>query len=350
MIGIILTIEPLVSRVDVVKNGVVQKDAAAVETNPEDALACAYKWRRENTSKHLDFITAYVPFTGDAFSGPIRVNDSVMEKLDALCLQAPAHIPSTCAAIRAAQTVLPPGTPVILVSGTAFFARLPRRESAYGLPPDLMHRLRLQRTGYHGLFHEAAYHHARRCFRSAEGQTPMRILSLCLDSKPELAAIFNGRPVMVTGGATPLEGLPGETTCGEIDASLALTLVEKAGMGPQHIGTLLAQESGLKGLTGRTCTFPDLFRSKTPESLAAREIFCYRLLLACGAGIAALSGVEGIAFSGRYAGLANEIGTDLVEKLERAMRNQQTPLRWTVFKESIAKLIADKAQAALRIA
>jgi len=41
---------------------------------------------------------------------------------------------------------------------------------------------------------------------------PARILSICLDAQPEIAAVLGRRPITVTGGATPLEGLPGETT------------------------------------------------------------------------------------------------------------------------------------------
>jgi len=347
MNGVVLTPSPLAPRAELVKDGIPQACIVANDADLEVLMAGVRRHAAETFSAGLDFLAVHAPFGGDAFSGPVRIDDNVVSLLAGLSSEAPAHVPATLAAIRAARKTFPE-TPAILVSETAFFATLPRRERAYGLDADLMQQLRLRRTGYHGIFHEAAYRHARRALRSPRRGGPVRVLSICLEPKPEIAAVANGRPMTVTGGSTPLEGLPGETSCGDIDASLALTFLEKAGLGPQQIGHVLARESGLRGLTGRTATFPEILRSEAPECAAAREIFQYRLLLACGAGLAALSGVDGIVFSGRYAELADDVAPPLVGQLHRAMRNAGPPPKWIVFGECLQKLIADQAASALR--
>ena len=63
---------------------------------------------------------------------------------------------------------------------------------------------------------------------------------------------------MVTSGATPLEGLPGHTTCGELDPSIVLTLADKLHWGPEQINGVLTMESGLLGLTGSPMTMASL--------------------------------------------------------------------------------------------
>ena len=74
-----------------------------------------------------------------------------------------------------------------------------------------------------------------------------RIISICLEPQPEVAAVKGLRALMVTSGATPLEGIPGHTTCGQIDPSIVLTLSESAGWGPEKINTELTKQSGLLG-------------------------------------------------------------------------------------------------------
>jgi len=346
MNGIVLMPSPT-ARAELVTDGVPRACCVAGDGNLKSLMTHARRHAGETFGAGPAFLAVHAPFGGDAFSGPARIDQNVLSILDDLSAQAPAHVPATLAAARAALEFFPE-TPAILVSETAFFVRLPRRESAYGLNADLMRRLHLRRTGYHGIFHEASYGHARRVLRSPRRGGPVRVLSICLELKPEVAAVANGRPVMVTGGATPLEGLPGETSCGEIDAALPLALMEHAGLGPQEIGHILARGSGLRGLTGRAMTFPEVFRCEAPECAAARDFFHYRLLLACGAGLAALSGLDGIVFSGRYAKLGAEIGPSLIGQLHRAMRSAGPPPKWIVFADCLAKLIADQALRALR--
>jgi acetate kinase len=93
--------------------------------------------------------------------------------------------------------------------------------------------LALRRWGYHGLFHEAASMEAGRAWRKRGFDQPARILSICLEAQPEIAAVLGRRPITVTSGATPLEGLPGETNSGEIDPAVALALAGEAGLGPR---------------------------------------------------------------------------------------------------------------------
>lgn len=234
------------------------------------------------------------------------------------------------------------GAPVVLVFETAFFTALPERERSYGLDAELMHSMGLRRYGFHGIFHEGACREMARRAREAGGRTPQRLLSIVLEPKPEVAAVFGNRPLTVTSGATPLEGIPSETSCGELDPGIILALSREKGWGPEQINSALTRESGLLGLVGRRITFDELFSSDAADLAEARAVIRYRLLLACGAGIAAMSGLDGIVFSGRYADSGPQLGPWLTARI-RLKGDSPTPARWECFRTPLSRLVADAA-------
>jgi len=184
-----------------------------------------------------DFIAIRSPLGVPRMGGAVPITDAVVAEIGKLIPSAPLHLPQVLAAIAEAGATWPK-VPLFLVSDTAFFAGLPVRERTYGLDPTLAARFGERRSGYHGLFHEAACRFVRKTLHSPG---PHRIISICLEPKPEAAAVLNGRPVMVTGGATPIEGLPGETVCGDIDPSIVLILAEKLDCGPERINDILTR-------------------------------------------------------------------------------------------------------------
>ncbi len=312
-------------------------------------------------------VAVRVPFGGNDFSAPTPATPAVLARLAALAYGAPLHIPATLALVRAAGEAFP-GIPFILAFETAFFATLPAREYLYGLDPALAKDLRIRRFGYHGLYHAAACRGAARDFvawqreraasdsassrparlgrRTAEQRTPPLIISICLEPRPEIAAVIGSRPVTVTSGATPLEGLPGQTSCGEIDPSIVLSLNKELNWGPEEINAVLTEESGFVGLVGRHVTLNEVFTSDAADVTLAREVMRYRILLACGSAVAALGGVDAIVFSGRYARLGEALGPWLAERLTFPAAPRTAPIRLVTFTETLDRIIADAAAVA----
>lgn len=288
---------------------------------------------------HPDAVALYTPWAGLELPLAAPVGDEVLRKLHAAAGRAPLHVPALLSAIEAVAAECP-GAPTAVVCGSPFFAAMPAAERAYAVGADLRERLGLERTGHHGLFHLAA--------GDLASATPgaARVLSICMEPCPEAVALDAGRPAMVTGGATPLEGLPGQTTCGEIDPGMILILAQEQKMGPEEIGQHLTRESGLKGLVGRRTDFSELFASRGPELRAAREIFLYRLLQAAGSAMALMGGLDAFVFSGRHFGAGRVIGPCLAEQLRRL---PSAPAPRTLFVEdALDDLVAAKAVAALR--
>lgn len=287
-----------------------------------------------------------IPFGGTLFTRPVPLDREIIAALETLAPLAPLHLP---AIIELLGVLLDEyaAHPAILVFETAFFAALPQREASYALNAELMETRALRRFGHHGLFHQAACAHARRLRKTGNAAAAPRLLSICLDRQPELAAVIRDRPVMVTGGLTPLEGLPGQTTCGELDPGIVISLSDKMKWGPERIDAVLTRESGLLGLTGERTTLDELLTSERYEGSPGREVMKYRLLLACGAGIAAMGGLSHIVFSGRYAGIGETIGPELISKLTAKKQTAPEQIQWHCFRSPLERIVADHAMRTL---
>lgn len=234
---------------------------------------------------------------------------------------------------------------MVLFFETAFFSRLPRRESTYGIDRDVSESLALRRHGYHGIYHEAACAYAAR-----ERNTPPRagrVLSICLEPHPEIAAVLGNHPIMCTSGATPLEGLPGHTSCGELDPSIVLMLARKMKWGPEQINTVLTQQSGLLGLAGCPVMLDDIFAPEAVDMELARAVLESRILSACGAGMAAMGGVDSIVFSGRFVQVGQILGPRIATRLTFRGGNEHRPPQWLCFTESLDRVLAERTEIAL---
>jgi len=293
------------------------------------------------SSDRPEALAVRINYGGKEFRGPAIADAHVIDKLKGLIPQAPLHLPTVLSFLESCHRVFPE-LPVVLFFETAFFSRLPRRESTYGIDKELSESMALRRYGYHGIYHEAACAHATR-----ERKGPPRAgraLSICLEPHPEIAAVLGTRAIMCTSGATPMEGLPGHTSCGELDPSIVLMLARKLKWGPEQINGVLTQQSGLLGLAGNPVMLDDLFAPEAADLKLARSVFESRILSACGAGMAAMGGVDTIVFSGRFAQVGEILGPWLVARLTFRGGNERQPPEWICFTESLDRVLAERAE------
>jgi acetate kinase len=102
-------------------------------------------------------------------------------------------------------------------------------------------------------------------------------------------------------GFTPLEGLVMGTRSGDVDPGLLLYLQRHAGLGVEALDRLLQDDSGLRGLTGRTGDYAELEQlASTGDTQAAfaLNVFAYRVRQYLGAYWATLGGVDLVIFAG----------------------------------------------------
>jgi acetate kinase len=290
-----------------------------------------------------DAVVLRVPHGGNVLEAPAIATDALLNALGDAASCAPLHIPAVLNATRASREVFP-GAAILLVPETGFFSDLPVRERLYALDSATRTALDLRRFGFHGLLHDAA------CAAVADARVrqgkrePARVLSICLDPQPEVAAVRGRRPVMATGGTTPLEGIPGETTSGELDPGIVLALARRALLGPEQIDAVLTRDSGVRALAGGPVSLSDvLCRPRSNTEVLARDVLAYRILLACGTGTAALGGVDAIAFSGVYASVGEALKQNLRGRLSAALGATPTSIDVVYLHDSIDRVMANVA-------
>lgn len=284
----------------------------------------------------IDAIVITAIFGGATFTRPAIVDHETIRQLEYLIPQAPLHLPGTIQLINCCSEVLQ-AIPTILVFETSFFSTIPERESEYAISSKVRKELNLKRHGCNGIYHEAAYLMASRQLRKNSKTAFARIISICLEPQPEVAAIKDRRVMMMT------KAIPGETMCGQIDPSIVLTLSETVGWGPEKINSVLTRQSGLLGLTGKNITLKDIFTQDYPDLLLAKQICQYRLLNACAMAAAAMGNIDAIVFSGRFVKLADILGPFLIKKLTQTLTPKAELIGFYLLEESKTVSIANIA-------
>lgn len=245
----------------------------------------------------LDVVGHRIVHGGTEFTGPVRIDEDVRRKLEALTDLAPLHQPKSLAAMDAVTDLLPDVVAVACFD-TAFHATIPAAASTYALPVEWRRRWPLRRFGFHGLSHAYASRRvAELCGRPVES---LRSVSCHLGAGASAAAVQRGISVDTTMGFTPLEGLVMATRSGSVDPGLVLWLEEHAGIPPAELAATLERRSGLLGLAGNA-DFKAVLEAEAdgdPESALAIGVYLHRLRAAIGAMAAAMEGVDVVLFTG----------------------------------------------------
>jgi acetate kinase len=242
------------------------------------------RWRAAGAVGHR------VVHGGTELSGPVVVDDAVLDRIEALRSLAPLHQPRAVAGIRALRAALP-DVPSVACFDTAFHATLPLAAATYALPAEWRDRWPLRRFGFHGLSHAyAAGRAAELLGRPLDG---LRVVTAHLGAGASLCASSGGRSVDTTMGFTPLEGLVMNTRSGSVDPGLVLWLQTEGGLSAAEVFDGLEHRSGLAGLSG---TSGDL-REIGPGELAV-AVYVHRLRREIAAMVAALGGLDALVFTG----------------------------------------------------
>ncbi len=279
---------------------------ASEELHPRDGRTDE-KAVKDFVSDHgpIDAVGHRVVHGGTEFTGPVRVDASVVHRLELLTDLAPLHQPKSLEALDIVSRILV-GVPAVACFDTAFHATMPPAAATYALPRQWRQRWGLRRFGFHGLSHSYASRRAGELMReqSAGGAVPTgvvgRIVTCHLGAGASLAAVRAGVSVDTTMGFTPLEGLVMATRSGSVDPGLVLWLEEHVGMSPSELASTLDNRSGLLGLTG-TADMRAVLAAETagdPDAALAMGVYLHRLRAGIASMVAAMDGVDAVVFTG----------------------------------------------------
>lgn len=238
----------------------------------------------------------------------VIVDADILAKLTSFNSLAPLHQPHNLDGIRAFQEAFS-GLPQVACFDTAFHATLPEVDYRFALPESL-YQLGLRRYGFHGL----SYQYVMGTLLEHSSRASGRVLMAHLGNGASLCAARDGKSCATTMGFSALDGLLMGTRTGALDPGVLLYLLEQ-GWDHARLQKLFYKQSGLLGVSGISA---DMRRLRADTSASARlaiDMFTYRLVRESGGLIAALQGLDVLAFSGGIGehdvGLRTELGKRL---------------------------------------
>jgi len=228
---------------------------------------------------------------GRKLTAPVRINAEVRAEIASCTPLAPLHNPHNLAAVDTLAEIAPE-LPQFASFDTSFHATNPDAATRYAIP-RMMETKGIRRYGFHGL----SYASLVQTLPQISGEKlPSRLLAFHLGNGASLCAIKNGQSIATTMGYSPLDGLTMSTRSGGIDANAVLRLVEENGL--DRTKAILNHESGLLGLSGGKSDVRNLMVDPSADSAFAIEHFCYWSVRHAGSLIAAMEGLDAIAFTG----------------------------------------------------
>jgi len=265
------------------------------EIGHEDSLMHLIAWLREHQEgRKLVAIGHRVVHGGATYSGPVLVDDTVVQALEALVPLAPLHQPHNLEPIRIVRRRLP-GMPQVACFDTAFHQTQSDIATLFALPREMRER-GVRRYGFHGLSYDYIASILKDYDpRLAEG----RVIVAHLGNGASLCALRNGRSIATTMGFSALDGLPMGTRCGAVDAGVIFFMLREMKLSPEAAERMLYTKSGLLGVSGLSNDMRVLRTNAAtnPDAKRAIELFIYRITREIGSLVAALGGIDGLVFT-----------------------------------------------------
>lgn len=250
---------------------------------------------------HPEDVTAIghrVVHGGNKFASAVVITPAVIADIEELSVFAPLHNPANVAGIRVATKAFP-NVPQVAVFDTAFHQTLAPYAYLYGLPYDLYKQHGIRRYGFHGTSHRYVSLKSAEVLQRPLGE--LEIVSCHLGIGASLCAIDHGRSVDTTMGMTPADGLIMPSRSGSIDPAVMIHLMEQHKMTPDQLATLINSDSGLKGISGISNDIHEIEAAAADghhRALLAHKAFCYQVRKNIGAYVAAMGGIDVLAFTG----------------------------------------------------
>ena len=238
---------------------------------------------------------------GERFKASVRIDEAVLQGIEACFEMAPLHNPPNVKGYRAARELLGDEVPQVAVFDTSFHQTMAPAAYLYGLPYLLYERHGIRRYGFHGTSHRYVSRRLAALLQRKPDEEGLRLITCHLGNGCSVAAIRGGRSVDTSMGFTPLEGLVMGSRSGDLDPAILLHVMRKEELGPWEMNALLNKHSGLFGVSGISNDMRTLLEAEEEGIARARlavDVFCHRLKKYIAAYVGVLGGIDGVAFAG----------------------------------------------------
>ena len=236
---------------------------------------------------------------GAIFKGSCLVNDKVLSDISDLGAMAPLHNPAHVLAIKACIKTFGDKIPQVVVFDTAFHQTMPAKAYMYALPYEYYEKYGVRKYGAHGTSHR--FVSDRVAVLENKDKKDLKIITCHLGNGCSITAIKDGKCIDTSMGFTPLDGFMMGTRSGTIDPSALTYIAEKENLSAADINNICNKKSGMLGISGVSNDNRDIAaaaESGNERAKLATDMQRYQILKFVGQYIAAMNGVDAIAFTG----------------------------------------------------
>lgn len=250
---------------------------------------------------------------GAYFDKTELATEDAIRKIDELSSLAPLHNPAAITGIKAAMEVMPNATQTV-VFDTAFHQTMKEAEYMYAVPYSWYENYGIRKYGAHGTSHKYV------ALRMNEilGRDDTKLITCHIGNGASISAVENGKCVDTSMGLTPNAGLIMGSRCGDMDATVVTYAMEKLGVTPKEMDTILNKESGVLAISGVSSDSRDIedgIKAGNERCILAQEMYVKRIVEYIAKYYVLLGGCDAIVFT---AGIGeNSIMTrqQIIEKL-----------------------------------
>ena len=234
---------------------------------------------------------------GEAYKESCLVTEDVKRVIKECFDLGPLHNPANLIGIEAVEAAMP-GKKNIAVWDTAFGGTMEPKAYLYAIPREYYEKYHVRRYGFHGTSH---------MFVSGEtikfaglNKDNAKVIVCHLGNGASISASIGGKCVDTSMGLTPLEGLIMGTRSGDLDPAILEYLCNHENMTISEMLNVLNKKSGILGMSGISSDFRDLIAEVDKGNQIAKDTldaYAYRVAKYIGSYVAAMNGVDAIAFT-----------------------------------------------------
>lgn len=245
----------------------------------------------------IDAVGHRIVHGGEKFAQSVVITDDVMKAIEECNDLAPLHNPANLIGISACKALMPE-VPMVAVFDTAFHQTMPKKAYLYGLPYEYYEEYKIRKYGFHGTSHSFVSKRLLQIIGKENGDS--KVIICHLGNGSSITAVQNGKSVDTSMGFTPLDGLIMGTRSGSVDPAVVQYIAGKKGYSVDEVLNVLNKQSGVEGISGVSSDFRDLDAASmegNERATVALDMFAYRAAQYIGSYVAAMNGVDAIAFT-----------------------------------------------------
>lgn len=232
---------------------------------------------------------------GAYFDRTVIADDDAVSKIDELSSLAPLHNPAAIVGINAAKEVMPNAVQTV-VFDTAFHQTMKPCEYMYAVPYSWYKEYGIRKYGAHGTSHK----YVSQRMNEILGRNDTKLITCHIGNGASISAVKDGKCVDTSMGLTPNAGLIMGSRCGDMDATVVTYAMEKTGMSPKEMDTVLNKQSGLLGISGVSSDSRDIeegIKNGNERCILAQEMYVKRIVEYIAKYYVLLGGCDAIVFT-----------------------------------------------------